>query len=167
MDQQRIGVFLKQLRKEKNLTQEQFAERFNTSRRTVSRWETGNNLPDIDVLIELSDFYEVDLREILDGKRRSEQMNDEVKETVLKAAELENEKQTKQTKYVICFFIVGIAGALISQVLYMIPMEENFFTGFLRGSLAGLPVAAMIFGLFYMGMVLSNLKREKERILEK
>lgn len=96
MDLQRTGAFLQKLRKEKNITQEQLAEQFGTSRRTVSRWETGNNLPDIDILMELADFYEIDLREILDGKRRSEQMKSEVKDTVLRAAEYDNEKKTRQ-----------------------------------------------------------------------
>lgn len=41
MDQQKVGCFLKKLRKEKNITQEQLAERMGVSRRTVSRWETG------------------------------------------------------------------------------------------------------------------------------
>lgn len=44
MDQQKIGGFLKKLRKEKNLTQEQLAEQLNVSGRTVSRWETGVSL---------------------------------------------------------------------------------------------------------------------------
>lgn len=44
MDQQRTGAFLQKMRKEKNLTQEQLAEKFHTSRRTVSRWETGDSL---------------------------------------------------------------------------------------------------------------------------
>ena len=44
MDQQKIGSFLKKLRKEKALTQEQLAEQLNVSARTVSRWETGDSL---------------------------------------------------------------------------------------------------------------------------
>ena len=92
MELQRTGAFLQKLRKEKNITQEQLAEQFGTTRRTVSRWETGNNLPDIDILMEMADFYEVDLREILEGKRRSEKMNNEVKETVLCMVEYDNEK---------------------------------------------------------------------------
>ena len=70
MDQKKIGVFLKELRKEKELTQEQLAEIVQVSNRTVSRWENGNNMPDLDILIELSDFYEVELREILGIKAR-------------------------------------------------------------------------------------------------
>lgn len=41
MDQNKVGNFIRELRKEKNLTQEQLAEQFNVARRTVSRWETG------------------------------------------------------------------------------------------------------------------------------
>ena len=69
----------KELRKEKKLTQEQLAEHFNVSNRTVSRWETGINMPDLSLLIEIADFYNVDIREILDGERKSENMNDNVK----------------------------------------------------------------------------------------
>lgn len=75
MDQQKIGRFIKELRKEKGLTQEKTAEQFHVSRRTVSRWETGSNLPDLDVLIEMADYFEVDLRELLDGERTENRMN--------------------------------------------------------------------------------------------
>ena len=61
MDQQKIGRFLKELRKEKNLTQEELAEKLNVSGRTVSRWETGTNMPDISLLVELADFYNVSI----------------------------------------------------------------------------------------------------------
>ena len=44
MDTKKIGAFLKQCRKEKNFTQEQLAEKFGVSSRTVSRWETGGSL---------------------------------------------------------------------------------------------------------------------------
>ena len=87
MDLVKIGSMLQKLRKEKGMTQEQLAEKLGVARRTISRWETGSNMPDLDVLIELSDFYAVDLREILSGERKSEQMNEEMKETVLQVAE--------------------------------------------------------------------------------
>ena len=107
MNQQKIGSFLKELRKEKNLTQEQLAEYLNTSRRTISRWETGNNLPDLDILIELSDYYDVDLRELIDGERKSEQMDRELKETVLKVADYSNEEKQVIMKRMNWIFIAG------------------------------------------------------------
>ena len=59
MNQKKIGQFLKELRKEKKLSQEQFAEIIGVSNRSVSRWETGMNMPDIDILIQISNYYNV------------------------------------------------------------------------------------------------------------
>ena len=64
MDQKKTGYFLKQLRNEKKLTQEQLAEKFQITSRTVSRWETGSNMPDISMLLELADFYEMKLKSL-------------------------------------------------------------------------------------------------------
>jgi len=80
MNQKKIGAFLKELRKEKNLTQEQLAEKMFVSSKTVSRWETGNNMPDISLLIELADFYEVDIREMVNGERNSEMITEETRD---------------------------------------------------------------------------------------
>ena len=81
MDQKKIGLFLKMLRNEKGLTQEQLAEKLNVSNRSVSRWETGSTLPDISLIIELADYYEVDIKEFVEGERKSEIMNKELTET--------------------------------------------------------------------------------------
>lgn len=87
MDQMKIGSFLKTLRKEKALTQEQLAEQFRVTSRTVSRWENGRNMPDIGILAELAEFYDVDIREIIDGERKSENMDEEMKETLAMVAD--------------------------------------------------------------------------------
>lgn len=73
--QQKIGTFLKQLRQEHQLTQENLAEIMCVTNRSVSRWENGVNLPDLPTLIQLADFYGVELRELLDGERKPDAMN--------------------------------------------------------------------------------------------
>ena len=115
MNQIKIGEFLKELRKEKGLTQEQLAEQFNVSRRSVSRWETGNNMPDLSMLITLAEYYEVDVKEIIDGKRKSENMNEEMKDTLEKVAsynEMLNLKSMR--KGIITMCIVFIILVIIS-----------------------------------------------------
>ncbi len=87
MDQVKIGAFLKRLRKEKGLTQEQLAERLSVSGRTVSRWETGSNMPDIGMLVEIAGFFEVSIPEIVNGERKSENVDQEAKETAAAMAE--------------------------------------------------------------------------------
>ena len=99
MDQKKIGLFLKKLRKEKGITQEAFAEMLNISGRTVSRWETGNNLPDISLLVSIADFYEVDVREIIEGERKSE-MNEEIKDVANKMADYAGNEKSKVMKYI-------------------------------------------------------------------
>ena len=65
MDTKKIGAFLKELRNEINMTQEQLAERMYVSCRTVSRWETGATLPNIAILIDLSELYDVDILSLI------------------------------------------------------------------------------------------------------
>ena len=95
MDQMKIGTYLKELRKEKNLTQEQIAEKFCVSQRSVSRWENGYTMPDISVLIELADYYDVDLRELLNGERKANNMDADLKETLVMVADYTNEEKKK------------------------------------------------------------------------
>ena len=119
MDQKKIGAFLKRLRKEKGLTQEQLAERFYVSSKTVSRWETGSNMPDVGTLIDLADFYDVDIRELIDGERKSENMDKETKDTLKKVAayatEGEKKSQSKRMNTVIGICIA----VLVYVVLYV------------------------------------------------
>lgn len=98
MDQQKIGAFLKELRNEKNITQEQLAEEFNVSRRTVSRWETGSSMPDISTILELSDYYSINIRELLDGERRSEDMVNEPRETIQEIVDYSTVEKNIKTK---------------------------------------------------------------------
>lgn len=86
MDLIEIGNCLRELRKENDLTQAQIAERFGVSPKTVSRWENGIHMPDLEILLELADFYEVDLRALLRGERVSGKMPSETKETLQEAA---------------------------------------------------------------------------------
>lgn len=128
MDQQKIGRFLKTLRKEKGLTQEQLAEQFSVSSRTVSRWETGSNMPDVGMLVELADFYDVDLREIIDGERKSEMMDRETKATLKKVAEYATERETGTKHQVINIALAVFAVLFVCTILFV-----GDFTGFLYG----------------------------------
>ena len=165
MDQSKVGRFIKELRKEKNLTQEQLAEQFGVSRRTVSRWETGSNLPDLDVLIEMSDFYEIDLREILDGERKNEKMNEELKETVLKVAEYSNDEKKKQAKIVLVYFMIGIVSMFAHIALDLVELPETFLIGLLEGVTLGLGLAAMVLGILFVTGAMTRIRAFKLRLI--
>ena len=69
MDTTKTGFFLKELRKENNMTQEQLGERIGVTNKTISRWETGNYMPPVESLILLGDIYGISINEILAGER--------------------------------------------------------------------------------------------------
>ena len=117
MDQKKIGRFLKELRKEKDITQEQLAEKIKVSGRTVSRWDTGSNMPDISLLAELADFYDVSIPEIIDGERKSENMNEEVKEVVSKMSDYAETEKTTILKNVRTESLLGVCALVVVMLL--------------------------------------------------
>ena len=163
MNQIKIGSFIKELRKEKGLTQEQFAEQFNVARRTVSRWETGSNLPDLDILIEMADYYNIELRELLDGERKSEKMNEELKETVLKVAEYSNEDKLKVTRRMHWLFIAGLVAAIIYMILVFTDQADNYWGGLCLGITFGM----MIVGVIMTSKYASKIREYKLRLLHR
>ena len=150
MDLVKIGKFLQELRKEKGLTQEQLAEQTGVARRTVSRWETGSNMPDLDILIELADFYSVDLREILNGERKSEQMNEELKEAVLQVADYSNEEKAR--------WLRRITGAGLDNT----PVYDAI-SGFGLGVATGM----IVIGVIFTGRNANKIREFKQRLLKR
>ena len=158
MDLVKIGKFLQELRKEQGLTQEQLAEQIGVARRTVSRWETGSNMPDMDILIELSDLYAVDLREILSGERKSERMDKELKETVLQVADYSNEEKARLVRKLHWLFITGLAGFIVFLVITLLGLDTTSpYEGI--GSF-GIGVA---FGVLILGVIFTSRNAAKIR----
>ena len=87
MDQEKVGIVIKTLRKEKGMTQFQLSQMLNVTDRAVSKWERGLGCPDISLLSKISEIFSVDIRSILDGDME------------------ENEKRSgnmKKTKFYVC-----------------------------------------------------------------
>ena len=71
MDQKRIGAFIAQCRKEKNMTQMQLAERLEITSQAVSKWENGRGMPDMSLLQPLCDILGISLNELFSGEHIS------------------------------------------------------------------------------------------------
>ena len=126
MDQIRIGAFLKALRKEKGLTQEQLAEKLAVSGRTVSRWETGSNMPDIGMLVVLADFYGVSIPELINGERKSENMNQETRDTAIAMAEYSQVTAKSSRRKVIGILFITFGLFIIISALSIFPSESSW-----------------------------------------
>ena len=148
MHTKKIGAFLKQCRKEKNLTQEQLAEKFEVSARTVSRWETGINMPDLSILVQLAEYYDVEIRELLDGER-SQTMNKEMKETLDKVAVYEEwvkQKALKAGNLAFASMLVISVLAIIIQMLLTVDIRL----------VLGETATALVGGILYASIMVYN-----------
>lgn len=72
MDQEKIGKFILSLRKKHNLTQAEFASRFNVTSQAVSKWENGRGIPDIEILKKISEEFKINIDDILNGEEKKE-----------------------------------------------------------------------------------------------
>ncbi len=132
MDQKKVGLFLKALRKERSLTQEALAEVLNVSARTVSRWETGCNMPDISLLVELAEFYQVGISEIIDGERRTEQMekteqmDQETRDTAVKLAAYSRNSLGVEKRNLVGVLLMAFAALLMISGFAVFPSESSW-----------------------------------------
>lgn len=166
MDKKKIGEFMKELRLEKSLTQEQLAETMSVSNRTISRWETGSNLPDIWMIIELADYYDVGLEELLNGKRKGEKMDEGLKDTVLKVAEFTNDEKIKLMKHLHIFSWIGVVSFIIFMVLEFMDLAEAGMTKNIADFCLGFSFGVLILALVYTSKYISRFSLLKKRILK-
>lgn len=112
MDQEKIGKFISKCRKEKNMTQEQLAEKLGVSINAVSKWERGLCLMDMSLLKPLSSFLDVSINEILAGENINENnIKEKADENILNIAKLNDLKSTKKG-------VIGITIITLILIIY-------------------------------------------------
>ena len=162
MEQQKVGSFLKELRKERNLTQEQFAEQLGVSGRSVSRWETGINMPDISLLVEIAEFYDVSISEIIDGERKSEKMNEEVKETALKLSDYTETTNKTIRKKLFFLTIIALIGMIAFVTIEALGLDTpNSIYENIAGYGLGLNFGILIVIVMYLSGILTKIKERR------
>ena len=113
MNQEKIGKFITTCRKEKNLTQEELAEKLNVSNKSVSRWENGKNMPDYSVLNDLCNILDININELLSGEKDNKETIENL-DMILK----EYYKMKKQKERLKVLVIVGTV--VLSQILLIV-----------------------------------------------
>lgn len=127
MDLNKISNFIKEKRKELNLTQEELAEKLFVTEKAVSRWETGRGTPDISLLIPLSKALKVEISEILNGEENKKNKNDI--EKLIEYNELtKKSKFNFKIKLIILLYVLSILFFLsYLRVEYNPNIELNYF----------------------------------------
>lgn len=167
MDQKKIGTFLRALRSEKGLTQEQLAEIIGVSNRSISRWENGVNLPDFDLLMEIANFFDVSIGELLDGERKEEASGKAADETLLKVADYNSQESMTFFKRVRYIFWVDLAAFIVYMILDILELADSG-TGEAVASFAlGLVFGTLIVGTLYTSRYMSKIRAFKRRLLRR
>ena len=122
MDQLKIGKFIADCRKQKNLTQMQLAEKLGITDKAVSKWERGVAMPDTSIMLELCDILSISVNELLSGERINMENDNQKTEQLLldMAKELEKKNKTiwsSMWTIMIISITVLIAGIFIAAFL--------------------------------------------------
>lgn len=121
MNQEKIGKFIADCRKEKGLTQLQLAEKLNITNRAVSKWETGKSCPDVSLMLELCNILGITVNELLSGERML--MEDYQKKAEENLVELQDKKMKAQKM----FKRMELAGVAITILLVPVHFAINYF----------------------------------------
>lgn len=151
-----IGQKLLDLRKSKQLSQEEVANKLNVTRQTISKWETDQSMPDFDKIIPICELYGISADELLSGTKheKSEKIeNDEQEE--IKTRDFKKEKRAKGIGIAVLIYFVAVAWIMTSIPAFRIdPIVSSAVFLLICG------IATYI--IIYTSMVYKKDKKEKE-----
>ncbi len=125
MNQAKIGRFIAQCRKAKNLTQMQLAEKLNITDRAVSKWERGKSMPDAAILLDLCALLDIGVNELLMGEFVMENKNQKTEQLLIEMARQKErtDKQLLSLEIVVGVMCITVLLALIIFASY-VEMKE-------------------------------------------
>ena len=145
MNQEKIGRFIAELRKEKNLTQQELADKLNITDRAISHWENGRSMPDAGVILELCKILNINVNELLSAKKiKEENYNERAEESLLemrREIETQNKRILTLNKIIInlsiiIFVVIGLAATfiemsmLIRNIIFAVDLFMLILIGF-------------------------------------
>ena len=109
MNQEKIGKFIAELRKEKNLTQEQLVQKLNITKNAVSKWERGLCLMDMSLLKPLSSILGVSVSEVISGEHiTNDNLLNKTEEVVVESFNYSTTKLKKYRQRIIVSLVIII-----------------------------------------------------------
>lgn len=116
MNQEKIGRFIAQLRKEKKMTQIDLANKLGITDRAISKWENGRGLPDLSLLIPLGEALDISINELLSGERLDKKnYQEKLEENIINTIDYTDKKIKKAKK----IFIIILSVILIFIIIFI------------------------------------------------
>ena len=148
MDQIKVGKFIAERRKEKDLTQAQLAEKLNLTDRAISKWETGKGMPDSSVMLALCEVLGISVNELLRGEKINMENYNKAAEEML----LEMKRETERQHRAMLRFEI-VLGVISTVAFLALLFVAGFFVEVLPLQV-GLFVTAFVLFLVGMGYAL-------------
>lgn len=146
MNQEKIGMFISNLRKEKGLTQAALAEMLNITDRAVSKWERGLSLPDSSIMLPLCEILGINVNELLTGERiNMENYNKKADELLIEMTRMK-EQRDKELLFVEIF--LGITVSIVMVACILMAALVNMST-VLRSVLITVGIILFAIGMMY------------------
>ena len=134
MDQIKIGKFIASCRKDQGMTQACLAEKLGISDRAVSKWETGKSLPDAGIMLELCDFLNINVNELLSGEKiMTETYNIKAEQNLIA---MRRELEEKNRQLLNLEIVVGAPATVAGLVLCVVAAYVEMPTGLRIGLIA-------------------------------
>lgn len=137
MNQEKIGRFISERRKEVGLTQKEFAEKLGVTDKTVSRWENGHYLPDVSLFKEICVLLEIELTELLQGEQKSFEDKKGVEKTIMDIIDISSMEKRKKVKRIVristfviiaLFILIGVIYGSYQHRLDKLKKEIAFYS---------------------------------------
>ena len=125
MNQEKIGRFIAELRKEKKMTQINLANKLGITDRAISKWENGRGLPDLSLLTPLCEILDVSINELLSGSRLDKKdYQEKLEENIINTIDYTNKKIKKTKKIFVIILSVIIMFIVLFMVMYGIDINR-------------------------------------------
>ena len=118
MDQVKVGKFIAECRKNKNLTQFQLAEKLNITDRAISKWETGKGMPDSSIMLELCNELGISVNELLSGEViKMDNYNEKLEQNLI---EMVKQKEQSDKKLLTMEIVMGVTTVIMYLAIILI-----------------------------------------------
>ena len=126
MNQEKIGKFIAQCRKEKNMTQQDLSEKLGVSSKTVSNWENGRNMPDLSLFKPLCEELDINLNDFLSGEKVKEtEYQKKLEENIIKTINFSNNKLKNKNNF-IGLMLITFSVLISITAIAIFPSESSW-----------------------------------------
>lgn len=153
MNQEKIGKFILKVRKEKEFTQKQLAEKLGITDRAISKWENGKSMPDLSLLKPLCNILDITINELLSGEYDSEKkLNENLEDNIVNAINYSKKKQNiNELIFYLFILIFGILMIIISMSVFSTPIGFTMWY-----SIIGTYIIMIVFSCLLKKVITNN-----------